>query len=78
MIHLDPWQPVIERWICGREYITVRQILEACIETDFSQSNRNRVARCLKALGWQRYQQRMDNRNREWRYRRSPVLLDGW
>ena len=72
----DPWQPVIERWICDRKFVTVGEILRICFEKpqeDSSQAVKNRVARCLKALKWERYQQRLDKRTREWRYRRSPV-----
>ena len=81
----DPWQPVIEQWVLGREYVTCEQILESCLEKlkkDWSQPDKNRIARTLKALDWRRYQKRLDDGRREWRYRKksplSPEEVDGW
>ncbi len=76
----DPWQPVIEKWIDDRESVTVIEILDKCLnkrEKDWTQIDKNRVAKCLKALKWVRYQKRLDDDKREWRYRRSPVAPDG-
>jgi len=53
----DTWQPVIEKWIGGREYVTIDQILGNCLEKsikDWGQRDKNRVARCLRSLGWTR------------------------
>ena len=74
----DPWQPVIEQGIEGREYVTMEQILTECLDKpkkDWTQGDKNRIARSLKALGWDRYQKRLET-GREWRYRRSPVSPD--
>ena len=71
----DPWQPLIEKWIDGREHVTVEQVLTNCLEKparDWTQSDKNRIARSLKALHWERYQKRIENGGREWRYRKSP------
>lgn len=72
----DPWQPTIEQWIPNRESVTVEQILEDCVEKpkkDWTPQDKSRVGRCLKALKWERYQRRLDDGKREWRYRKSPV-----
>jgi hypothetical protein len=67
-----------------RKMVTVDQILEDCLEKatkDRHQQDKNRVARCLKALKWERYQKRLENGTREWRYRKTPVSpeeLDEW
>jgi hypothetical protein len=56
--------------------VTIAQVFGVCLgklPEDRSQADKNRVARCLKALKWARYQQRLSNRTREWRYRKSPV-----
>ncbi len=77
---LDPWQSVIETWINRREHVTIEIVLTDCLQKltgNHSQSDKNRVASCLKALGWERYQQRVGKTKREWRYRRAPVF-DGW
>ncbi len=80
----DPWQGSVDEWIRTRGYVTVEQILELCLEKpkkDWHQPDKNRVARCLKALGWERYQKRLDNGTREWRYRKTPVSpeeLEEW
>jgi predicted P-loop ATPase len=75
----DPWQPVIEKWIDGRESVTVEEVLGGCLlkqPKDRRQGDQNRVAVCLKVLKWVRYQKRLDPKNREWRYRKSQVSPD--
>jgi predicted P-loop ATPase len=72
----DPWEPIIAGYAEGREYVTSDQILESCIEKpkkDWTQKDKNRVAKCLKALKWDRFQQRIDYKKREWRYAPTPV-----
>jgi predicted P-loop ATPase len=72
----DPWQPLVGEWIDGREYTTIEQILTSCLNKptqNWTQSDKNRVARSLKALNWERYQKRTEDGTREWRYRKSPV-----
>jgi len=68
----DPWDELILNWVEGRESVSIPEILTNCIEkrTDmWTQMDRNRVARCLKANGWKQYKARYGDR-REWRYRR--------
>jgi hypothetical protein len=59
--------------------VTVGEILEDALALragDWTQTDMNRIARCLRAMGWERRQQR-DGQKREWRYyrpdRMSPV-----
>ena len=68
-----PWDESISRWIAGREDVSVEEVLTICIEKakwTWTQADKTTVARCLKVLGWERYQARTDER-REWRYRRT-------
>ncbi|HEY7338316.1 MAG TPA: virulence-associated E family protein [Bryobacteraceae bacterium] len=68
----DPWQPLIQNWVEDRHYVTVEQILSGCVEKqtrDWTQGDKNRVARCLGALGWKRKRGPKDERGkRDWRY----------
>jgi predicted P-loop ATPase len=68
----DAWQPLIEEWVKGREHVTVDQILRDCIEKlprDWNQRDKNRVARCLRAISWSRKRGPKDEGgHREWRY----------
>ena len=67
----DVWQPEIADWIDGREDVSVGELLGKLLDKpkgQWSQADANRVGRCLRALGWQRYQMRISGR-REWRYR---------
>ncbi|MEK7754512.1 MAG: virulence-associated E family protein, partial [Acidobacteriota bacterium] len=71
----DPWQAPIGHWAEGRGDVTVEQVLEVCLEkpkAHWLQPDKNRIARCLRALGWERFQQRTGD-NREWRYRRKQA-----
>src|SRR5262249_19520393 len=54
-----------------RGYTSIPEILCSLgIETPKQdQTAANRVSRCLKAGGWERYQKRKMDRSREWRYR---------
>jgi hypothetical protein len=71
----DPWQGLIAQWINGRSHVTIGEVLGVCLgklpETR-TQADSNRVARSLKSLKWERYQQRVGKKTREWRYRRVP------
>jgi predicted P-loop ATPase len=54
--------------------VTVVDVLNHCIgkrQDQWSQSDKNRVARSLRSQGWERYKARTGER-REWRYRRAP------
>lgn len=68
----DPWESLIEVWAEGREFVTVEQVLTLCVEkpkAQWAQVDRNRVGRCLRTLGWDKFQQR-SGESREWRFRR--------
>jgi predicted P-loop ATPase len=68
----DPWEELILKWVEGRESVSIPEILTHCIEKKtemWTQVDRNRVARCLRANGWKQYKARYGDR-REWRYRR--------
>jgi predicted P-loop ATPase len=68
----DPWDDLILKWVEGRESVSIPEILAQCIDkkTDmWTQMDRNRVARCLRANGWKRFYAREGSR-REWRFRR--------
>jgi predicted P-loop ATPase len=72
----DPWQTPIGDWLEPRAEATIDQILVSCIDKpkkDWTQADKNRIARSLRALGWERFQRR-DGTRREWAYhRKSPV-----
>jgi predicted P-loop ATPase len=68
----DPWQEVIQQLTKSNDEQTIGQVLTALgVETGRqTQSEMNRVARCLKALGWTRVQVGV-GRNRRWIYRKG-------
>jgi predicted P-loop ATPase len=67
----DPWHPIIETWAERRESVTVEGILGECLEKPggmWSQADRNRVGRCLRAMRWERKRKRENARlTYEWR-----------
>jgi predicted P-loop ATPase len=68
----DPWEEVIGRWAEGRSNLSIGEVLELCLQKPqslWTQSDKNRAARCLQFLGWERYRERQGARL-EWRYRR--------
>ncbi|GIW56259.1 MAG: hypothetical protein KatS3mg082_2663 [Nitrospiraceae bacterium] len=68
----DPWDELILKWVEGRESVSIPEILTQCIEKKtemWTQMDRNRVARCLRAHGWKQYKAREGGR-REWKFRR--------
>lgn len=70
----DPWESGIEEWLRARKTATVHEVLEHAIGKpmgQWSQHDKNRVAKVLKALKWERYRSRNDE-GREWRYRPGP------
>jgi predicted P-loop ATPase len=69
----DPWEEVIGRWADDRASVSISDVLERCLQKPqglWTQSDKNRAARCLRFLGWERYRERHGTRL-EWRYRRS-------
>jgi predicted P-loop ATPase len=68
----DPWDELILNWIEDRESVSIADVLSMCLEKKkdmWTQSDKIRVARCLRVSGWQRFNAR-EGSLREWRYRR--------
>jgi predicted P-loop ATPase len=71
----DAWDGPISTWIDGRQSISIDEVLTQCLEKpkgNWTQSDKTRVARCLHALGWERYKAGPRS-GREWRYRLREV-----
>ena len=69
----DPWDGLISNWVTDRETVSVEDLLTLCIEkakATWTQTDKNRIARSLRAMNWQRYQVRAGT-VREWRYRQA-------
>jgi predicted P-loop ATPase/DNA primase len=69
----DPWDELILKWTEDRESVSIAEVLTICLEKKkdmWTQWDRNRVARCLRANGWARFNART-GALREWRYRRA-------
>jgi predicted P-loop ATPase len=69
----DPWEEIIGRWCEDRPSISVSEVLSCCLDkprAQWTQGDKNRVARCLRRLGWERYRERQGDRL-DWRYRRA-------
>jgi predicted P-loop ATPase len=68
---LDVWDAVIDEYLVGRTDVSVQEILKGAIglqeKADWKQPEQNRVARCLRSLGWVR-KYAGGRGNREWRY----------
>lgn len=68
----DPWDELILEWAGIRESVSIAEVLTNCLEKKkdmWTQWDRNRVARCLRAHGWTRYRVGVRG-SRDWRYRR--------
>jgi beta-glucosidase len=68
-----PWEEVIGRWAEDRSNLSICEVLERCLQKPqglWTQSDKNRAARCLRFLGWERYRERQGT-HLEWRYRRK-------
>jgi predicted P-loop ATPase len=69
----DPWEEVIGPWVDGRLSVSISDVLQKCVQKPqalWTQTDKNRAARCLKALRWERYRERQGSRL-EWRYRKE-------
>jgi predicted P-loop ATPase len=69
----DPWEDLIGRWIEGQPTTSISEVLSMCLDkprAQWTQADKNRIARCFRALGWERYRERKGARL-EWRYRRG-------
>jgi predicted P-loop ATPase len=67
----DAWEGPIARWLEGRESASIDEILTMGLDKakgTWTQSDKTRVARCLLALGWERFKAGART-SREWRYR---------
>ena len=67
----DPWDELILKWAVDRESVSIAEVLTNCLEKKkdmWTQWDRNRVARCLRANGWIRFKAGPRSA-REWRYR---------
>jgi predicted P-loop ATPase len=71
---VDPWQQAIEDYIAGKASVSVSEILTSVLAIPiggWTQAHENRVARCLRTVGWVRRQRRTGlppPRDRAWRY----------
>ena len=71
----DPWEEVIAPWLAAKISTSVSEVLGKCLHkphAQWTQSDKTRLARCFRALGWERYRDRQENRL-EWRYRRAKA-----
>jgi len=75
----DAWEEIIGRHIETLSSVTVGDILQRVLNIppeNWRQTDATRIARVLKAAGWERRQVRI-GQQREWRYSRpSPVSPD--
>lgn len=70
----DAWAKPIAAYLAERTDTSIGEVLQEALSLEpsfWGQSEQNRVARCLRVLGWERY--RGPRPQREWKYRRvSP------
>jgi len=62
----------IAPWLEARSSLSISEVLEKCLQKAqamWTRIDKNRAARCLRTLGWERYRERQGSRL-EWRYRR--------
>jgi len=70
----DPWDGLIYAYIANHNSVTIDEVLIDALHLEIGrcgQTEQNRVARCLRAIGWERKQVRSGGK-KQWRYRR-PV-----
>jgi predicted P-loop ATPase len=71
----DPWDAAISSYLASINDVSIDEILVDVIHLDrsrWTQVEMNRVARCLRSIGWIRYQARTGDK-RAWRYRRGAA-----
>jgi predicted P-loop ATPase len=69
-LEIDEWREPIGQYVADREQITVGAILHGVFGLDgakWDQRSQNRVANCLKSMGWARCQRRVEGR-KTWVY----------
>jgi predicted P-loop ATPase len=73
----DPWQEPIAKFLRSQTDVSVGDVLSNLLieRGRWTQSDQNRVSRCLKVLGWERF--RGPRPLREWRYRRVVPVENG-
>jgi predicted P-loop ATPase len=73
----DPWHEPIANFARSRTDVSIGEVLSNLLieRGRWTQSDQNRVARCLKVLGWERY--RGPRPLRAWRYRRVGPAASG-
>jgi predicted P-loop ATPase len=67
-----PWDGLIADWAADRDTVSLEEVLGMCIGKDkanWSQADKNAVAKSLRSVGWVRYRDR--GRKMQWRYRRE-------
>ena len=72
----DAWEDPIRDFLGIRESISVGEVLKDGLHLSldrWSQADMNRVARCLRALRWERYQVGSGPERGTWRYRAPPL-----
>ena len=73
----DEWQTSIANYLDDRSDTSISEIFLEALQmpekSKWGQSEQNRVARCLRHLGWERY--RSKGKKRPWRYRYRSVPL---
>lgn len=68
----DPWEPLIDGWLEARTDTSISEILGTALQKKpehWTQADKNRVARILVRLEWERYNKRVATSKWEWRYR---------
>jgi len=80
----DAWQELMEPWLVEKSDVSVSEILRLCIQKPpehWTQHDQNRVARCLRAMKWERFNARLDAESaerlekvRDWRYRKIDPI----
>ncbi len=71
----DPWDGLISAYVALLTDVSIADVLAEAICLDRSrwgQIEQNRIARCLKARGWNRVQVRTGDK-RAWRYKRGAL-----
>ena len=73
----DPWQEPIANFLRSQTDVSIGEVLSNLLieRGRWTQADQNRVARCLKVLGWERY--RGPRPLRAWRYRRVAPVESG-
>jgi len=70
---VTPGEEVIGPWLDARTSSSISEVLERCLQKAqalWTQTDKNRAARCFQTLGWERYRERQRSRL-EWRYRKA-------